>query len=123
MKKASPFGADEDGGFELEDAGEGDERMAVLPFKGQVERSVPTGWKNPPGGNQKPDGNLKIKYAHGFRSFDTRNNLKYISKDEIVFTTAALGVVHNKTATHSASSICMEMMWSVWQSTPKTEKL
>lgn len=98
MKKASPFGADEDGGFELEDAGEGDERMAVLPFKGQVERSVPTGWKNPPGGNQKPDGNLKIKYAHGFRSFDTRNNLKYISKDEIVFTTAALGVVHNKTS-------------------------
>jgi microtubule-associated protein-like 6 len=45
----------------------------------------------------KPEGNLKLKYAHGFRSFDTRGNLKYIDKDHIAFTTAALGVIMNKT--------------------------
>jgi hypothetical protein len=46
----------------------------------------------------KPEGNLKLKYAHGFRSFDTRGNLKYIDNDHIAFTTAALGVVMNKTS-------------------------
>jgi len=46
----------------------------------------------------KPEGNLKLKYAHGFRSFDTRGNLKYIDKDHIAFTTAALGVIMNKTS-------------------------
>ena len=44
----------------------------------------------------KPNANLKLKYAHGFRSFDTRGNLNYISQNEIVFTTAALGVVLDK---------------------------
>lgn len=46
--------------------------------------------------SEKPNGNLKLKYAHGFRSFDTRNNLKYVSQNEIAFTTAALGVALNK---------------------------
>ncbi len=43
-----------------------------------------------------PDGNLKIRFAHGFRSFDTRGNLKYTATGEVVYTTAALGVVLNK---------------------------
>jgi len=47
--------------------------------------------------SQAPDGNLTLKYAHGFRSFDTRGNLKYNVKGDIIFTTAAVGVVHNKT--------------------------
>lgn len=43
-----------------------------------------------------PNGNLKLKYAHGFRSFDTRGNLKYTKSGEIAFTAAALGVIMNK---------------------------
>lgn len=43
-----------------------------------------------------PNGNLNIKYAHGFRSFDTRNNLYYTNKNEVAYTTAALGVVLNR---------------------------
>ena len=60
--------------------------------------SIPTGFKLTPNAGDKPNGNLKLKYAHGFRSFDTRNNLKYVSQNEIAFTTAALGIAINKTA-------------------------
>ncbi len=65
--------------FQEEHVGEGDQRMAVLPFKGEVDNSVPNGFVLKPDAGDKPNGNLKLKYAHGFRSFDTRNNLKYVS--------------------------------------------
>jgi len=73
--------------------------MAVLAFKGQVDASTPDIYKKPSAAmGAKPNGNLKLKYAHGFRSFDTRGNLKYVDKDHVAFTTAALGVILNKTA-------------------------
>ncbi len=72
--------------------------MAVLPFLGEVKNSVPSTYKQLPNAGDKPDGNLRLKYAHGFRSFDTRNNLKYINQNDILFTTAALGVILNKPA-------------------------
>lgn len=43
-------------------------------------------------GNE-PNANLKLKFAFGFRSFDTRNNLKYTNDGHVVYTTAGLGVV------------------------------
>ena len=71
--------------------------MAVKPFLGQVTNSLPTQYSNPRSlVNEKPEGKLELKYAHGFRSFDTRGNLKYINQNEIAFTTAALGVILNK---------------------------
>jgi HELP motif len=76
--------------------GEGDQALAVLPFKGEVLNSIPTGFKESKTAGDKPDANLKLRYAHGFRSFDTRGNLKYLSEKDIVFTTAALGVVLDK---------------------------
>ena len=68
----------------------------MLPFLGEVNNSVPSGFKLTPDMGLAPNANLRLKYAHGFRSFDTRGNLKYVSDKEIVFTTAALGVVLNK---------------------------
>jgi len=82
--------------FEEEAMAEGDQALAVLPFKGEVMNSVPTGFVASKSAGDAPDGNLKLKYAHGFRSFDTRNNLKFSANGEVVFTTAALGVVLNK---------------------------
>ena len=79
--------------------GDGDQAMAVKPFKGQVDASIPDIYKKPNAlMGAQPEGNLKLKYAHGFRSFDTRGNLKYIDQNHIAFTTAALGVVMNKTS-------------------------
>ena len=40
-----------------------------------------------------PDNNLTLKWAHGFRSFDTRGNLRYAADGSVVFTTAGVGVV------------------------------
>jgi microtubule-associated protein-like 6 len=80
----------------MEEVGEGDQRLAVIPFKAEVEHSIPSGFKAAPNAGDKPNGNLKLKYAHGFRSFDTRGNLKYLNNDHIAFTTAALGVVMDK---------------------------
>jgi hypothetical protein len=62
-----------------------------------VDKSTPSEYLNPkPTAGATPEGNLKLKYAHGFRSFDTRGNLKYVTQDDIAFTTAALGVILNK---------------------------
>jgi len=94
----STTGDDDDAMFQEKTVEEGDQAMAVKAFKGQVDASTPEIYKKPnPLMGGKPEGNLKLKYAHGFRSFDTRGNLKYIDKDHIAFTTAALGVVMNKT--------------------------
>ena len=82
-------------GFEEEDLGEGDQALAVKPFLGQVKAMTPTGFKPSRTAGQAPDNNLKLKWAHGFRSFDVRNNLKYTSEGQVLFTTAGVGVVQN----------------------------
>lgn len=38
---------------------------------------------------------MELKWAHGFRSFDTRNNLKYNNEGQVVFCTAGVGVVQD----------------------------
>lgn len=90
------MGFDDEAGFQEEDVGDGDQKLAVLAFKGEVDNSVPSNYKFNKNGGSAPDGNLHLKYAHGFRSFDTRGNLRYTSTGEVAFTTAALGVVLNK---------------------------
>lgn len=90
------FSTPQDDMFEEAGVGEGDQKLAVEPFKGEVLNSVPSNFRLMPNAGDKPNGNLKLKYAHGFRSFDTRGNLKYKNQNEIVFTTAALGIVLNK---------------------------
>lgn len=54
-----------------------DEIGCTKPFKGEVDKSIPSDFKFNKKMLSVPDGNLKIKYAHGFRSFDTKGNLKY----------------------------------------------
>ena len=82
--------------FDEEEMGEGDQRLAVDPFKGEVLASKPSGYQQPKGADLAPNGNLHLKWAHGFRSWDTRNNLRYTKSGEVAFTTAAVGVVLNK---------------------------
>jgi microtubule-associated protein-like 6 len=82
--------------FAEEDVGEGDERMAVDPWRGQL--IDPSDYEHTKGEALAPNENIELHYAHGFRSFDTRNNLKYCEGDKIAYTTAALGVVLDKSA-------------------------
>ena len=88
---------DDDGGFafEMEEVDEGDQALAVKAWEGEV--IPPTGFKEARDAGDAPDQNLSLQYAHGYRSFDTRNNLKYTSDPtKLVYTTAALGVVLDK---------------------------
>ena len=85
--------ADHFGMFKEELVEGGDEALAVKPFKGEVDKSKPTGFKTPPNAGAAPDGNLKIKYCHGYRCFDAKNTAKYCSDpNKVVFVGAALGV-------------------------------
>lgn len=40
-----------------------------------------------------PSMNMSIHHVYGFRSYDTRNNIKYNLEKNIVYHTAALGIV------------------------------
>lgn len=92
-----PKDEDEGGLFASEDVGGGDERLAVLPFKGEVDNSWPTGFKPTPNGSTVPHGNLIIDYVHGYRSFDMRESVRYADDpNEIIYTSAALGIVLKK---------------------------
>lgn len=86
------------GEFEEEDMGDGDQAMAVKPFLGQVKAMIPNGYKPPRNAADAPDNNLMLRWAHGFRSFDTRGNLKYTANGQVLFTTAGVGVVQDCTA-------------------------
>lgn len=70
-----------------------DQHLSVLPFKGQVENSYPSTHKKNKADSKMPEANLSLKWAHGFRSWDTYGNLKYANDGNVVFTTAGLGVV------------------------------
>lgn len=81
--------------FQQEEVDEGDERLAVDPWKGQI--FPPSGFKETKDMSSPPDENLQIEWAFGYRAFDCRQNLKYTAKpDVIVYNTAALGVALNK---------------------------
>lgn len=94
------FGEEEDdettyghGLFEEEKLDEGDQFMAVKPFKGEVEHSVPSWFKPGKRDNDLPNGNLALRYVHGYRCFDMYNGAKYGKRGEVIFIQAALGVI------------------------------
>jgi WD40 repeat protein len=80
--------------FEVEAAGEGDQFMAVKPWIGALK--APT---NKPANNPSPPSRkLELEYVYGYRAIDSRQNLFYTADpNKVVYITAALGVVLDKT--------------------------
>jgi hypothetical protein len=72
---------------ELAEAG-GDEFMAVKPWLGAIK--CPS--NPPPTSDSPPDADLELEWVHGYRSQDSRNNLRYSSDGRIVYHAAALGI-------------------------------
>jgi hypothetical protein len=70
--------------------------MVINPAKEQILESIPTGFKETRASAQAPNASLELKWAHRFRSWDTRENLKYTANEDVVFKTAGVGVVYNK---------------------------
>ena len=70
--------------------------MAVYPAEGQIKASTPNGYRPDKNSSKAPSVTLELKWAHGFRSQDTRGNLGYNLNGDVVYTTAGVGVVYNK---------------------------
>ena len=79
--------------FDLETVGEGDQFMAVKPWLGEVKASAPNGYVAPKTQSKIPEENMVLLKVHGYRCFDSRNNLRYTNTGKVVYPAAALGVV------------------------------
>jgi WD40 repeat protein/Ca2+-binding EF-hand superfamily protein len=84
---------DNDGLFVNEQV-KGDQFMAVKPFLGVIKNSIPSGVNPSKLSTSIPDAALILDYVHGYRCFDTRNNVKWVGDNEnVFFHSAAIGVV------------------------------
>ena len=66
--------------------------MAVKPWVGTVQNSVPSTYEPSPRDAEEPDASLDLEFVYGYRCHDVRNNLRYLDDEQIVFHTAALGI-------------------------------
>jgi len=102
--------------FSEDKVGGGDQFMAVKPWLGAVKNSVPSDYKPTKGESDPPHAQLNLEFVHGYRCHDSRNNLKYAATGEIVYHTAAVGIVYdpkNRTQRffmeHSDDIICLDV--------------
>lgn len=86
----------EEGMFKSEDILQATEFSACKPWMGVVMNGVPSDYKPNKSDSNPPDAQLELEYIHGYRTHDTRNNLRYTSKNEIAYHTAAVGIIYNK---------------------------
>jgi len=59
----------------------------------EIQKSTPEGYKEPEESGGLPDANIQIKYVHGYRSYDARNNVKWTKSGCVLYHSAALGIV------------------------------
>lgn len=84
----------EDDFFAAEEAGEGEQFMAVRPWIGQIAEPD----NHNPVSMDKPDETYALEYVFGYRSADSRQNVHLNCEGKVVYMTAALGVVLDHTA-------------------------
>jgi hypothetical protein len=60
-----------------------------------AQTHVPSWWRKESTSYDLPKSRLKLNWAYGYRGHDTRQNCFYNSHGEVVYHTAALGVVYN----------------------------
>ena len=70
--------------------------MAVKPWKGVVDHSVPSKYKASLRDGAAPDATLQLEYIYGYRCHDARNNLRYSLNGNIVYHAAGVGISLNK---------------------------
>lgn len=61
--------------------------MSNPTWKKTAEKMVPPGFV---ASSAKPSANLSLDWVHGYRGFDCRNNLRFLSEDHVVFSSAGL---------------------------------
>ena len=92
----------------------GDEAGSTPSWVRTVDYMAPQNFE-PPDMSNPPSTNLDIGYVYGYRCYDTRDNLRYNSKGEIVYHTAGCGIVLNQhkntmrvTTVHNDDISCLD---------------
>ena len=72
-------------------------RAQVNPSKWSLEikASTPKNYIPPKDAGECPNESLKLKYIHGYRGFDSKNNVKFTSSGDVLFHSAAVDIVLN----------------------------
>lgn len=65
---------------------------------GSLKALTPPGWKVPKNAYNAPTVGVTLQWAHGFRSWDVRGNLKYDKLGNVVYTTSGVAIVHDTKA-------------------------
>ena len=79
--------------FQVEEVDAGEQFMAVKPWVGTVRASEPSGYAPTRFTGKAPDSKLELEYVYGYRCHDTRNNIRYSANGNVVYHTAAVGIV------------------------------
>ena len=66
---------------------------ASKPFLGEVKASTPKNYVPSKGAGDCPKENIKLKYIHGYRGFDSKDNVKFTSNGQVLFHSAAVDIV------------------------------
>ena len=74
----------------------GDQFGANKPWLTNVMNCIPSTYKKSKLDGALPNAKLELEFVHGYRCHDTRNNLRYTKDNNIVYHTAAVGIVYNK---------------------------
>ena len=78
--------------FDPQDAGKGEQFMAVRPYEGAI--AEPT--EHPSANASAPNVKYELEYVYGYRCEDSRANVCYNSVGNVAYITAALGVILDK---------------------------
>jgi HELP motif len=89
--------------FQLESGGGGDEFMAVKPWLGAIV--APTA--PPPAITTKPKVRLDLEWVYGYRGFDARDNVRYNDADGIVYHSAGVGIVYDRSKHAQKFYLCV----------------
>ena len=73
----------------------------------------PSTWSAKEAHFSAPPANLEIEWVHGYRSHDTRNNLRYTVFGDIVYAAAKFGVVYHK-RTHTQRYYQVRKVYPNW---------
>ena len=78
--------------FNMDVDAEGDDFVAVKPWVGAVVTP-----SNPPVDDPStPHARIELDHIHGYRAQDCRNNLRYTATGDVVYHSAAVGIVYSK---------------------------